>query len=619
MHLQALRYSFKLQRCGQARYEERKEKMNLFDDVFHEINDESISFAIPENVDTPWFKTAGEIPVNLKYYNGSMVDTIEATAKARPELIAYDFYGNKVTFADFISQVHEAAKALCAYGVKPHDKVTICMPNTPQAVILFYAINRMGAIANMIHPLSGEEEIVNYINNSGSVLCMTLLQFYPKFRKIRERLNNKSLLICDITDGLAGIKKLLFPLTRKGVEKLPRDAEEVILWKDFINAGRSYEGEYIYNAKGSETAAILYSGGTTGTTKGILLSNLNFNALALQTGTAGSCITPGNKCLSIMPVFHGFGLGVCIHTMLYWGITAILVPQFNAKSYCKLLKKYKPNYIAGVPTLFEALLRMEDAQNLDMSQLKGVFSGGDSLSVELKNKVDSFLHEHGSTEQIREGYGTTESVTACCLTPRFTHRDGSIGIPFPDTYFKICAPNTQNAVPYGTTGEICISGPSVMRGYMDNPEETAQTLQTHADGLTWLHTGDLGTMDEDGFIYFKQRLKRMIVTSGYNVYPSQVENVIDSVDEVLISTVIGVKDDYRMQRVKAFIVLKPGIEESEELVQKIKEHCAERLPKYAIPREMEFRPELPKTLVGKVAFTVLEKEEEEKQKAVQIS
>lgn len=588
--------------------------MNLFEDQFHPVTADSVSFPVPEGVKTPWFSTAGEIPVTLNYYNGSMVDTIEATAKAKPDLYAYEFFGNKVTYRDFITQIHEAAKALCAQGVKPGDKVTICMPNTPQAIILFYAINRMGAVANMIHPLSGEEEIVGYINRTKSVLCLTLLQFYPKFAKIRSRLHNKRLLICDITDGLAGIKKVLFPLTRKDVKKLPKDAEEVVTWKEFIRSGKNYQGEYIHHGKGSEVAAILYSGGTTGTTKGILLSNLNFNALALQTGTAGNCIQPGNTCLSIMPIFHGFGLGVCINTMLYWGITAILIPQFNAQTYCKLLKKYKPNYIAGVPTLFEALLRMDDAQDLDMSQLKGIFSGGDSLSVELKSKVDAFLKSHGSTEQVREGYGTTECVTACCLTPRFTHREGSIGIPFPDTYFKIVTPSTHDEVPYGTLGEICICGPSVMQGYMDNPRETAQTLQVHDDGQIWLHTGDLGTMDEEGFVYFKQRLKRMIVTSGYNVYPSQVENIIDSMDEVLMSTVIGVKDPYKMQRVKAFIVLKPGVQPSEELKLEILKKCSLHLPKYALPREIEFRTELPKTLVGKVAFTVLEKEEEEKAK-----
>ena len=571
----------------------------------------SITFPVPEQVKTPWFKAAGEIPTTLNYFDGSMVDAVEATAKCLPDTTAYNFYGNQVTYQAFVSQIHAAAKALCAQGVRPGDRVTICMPNTPQAIILFYAINRMGAVANMIHPLSGAEEIVDYINNSQSVMCLTLLQFYPKFAQIRSRLNLKTLLICDITDGLAGVKKLLYPLTVKNKVKLPKDAD-VLLWKDFIKSAEQYTGEYLYYAKSDDVAAILYSGGTTGTSKGILLSNLNFNALALQTGTAGDCLHPGHTMLSIMPIFHGFGLGVCIHTVLYWGGTSILIPQFNAKSYCKLLGQYKPNYIAGVPTLFEALLRMEDAQKLDMSQLEGIFSGGDSLSVELKAKVDVFLREHGAKEQIREGYGTTECVTASCLTPRFFFKEGSIGIPFPDTYYKIVIPSTHDEVPYGTVGEICLSGPTVMLGYMDNPKETAQTLQQHEDGLVWLHTGDLGMMDEEGFIYFKQRLKRMIITSGYNVYPSQVENVIDAHPDVLMSTVIGVKDDYKMQRVKAFIVPKPGVEPDDALRASILEHCAQRVAKYAIPQEIEFRTELPHTLVGKVAYTVLEKEEAEK-------
>lgn len=571
----------------------------------------TLSFPVPEAVNTPWFKTAGNIPTTLQYFNGTMVDALEAAAEQHPNGIAYNFYGNKVTYKTFIEQIHTAAKALCAIGINPGDRITICMPNTPQAIILFYAINRMGAVANMIHPLSAEEEIVGYINNSESVLCLTLLQFYPKFEKIRDQLKLKTLLICDITDGLAGVKKLLFPFTRKDVKKLPKGAD-VLEWKDFIRLGRSFHGSYLHHGDSLDTAAILYSGGTTGTTKGILLSNLNFNALALQTGTAGDCLHPGHTMLSIMPIFHGFGLGVCIHTVLYWGSTAILIPQFNAQSYCKLLKQYKPNYIAGVPTLYEALLRIEDAQDLDMSQLEGIFSGGDSLSPELKHKVDAFLAEHGSREQIREGYGTTECVTASCLTPRFAYKEGSIGIPFPDTYYKIVTPFTHDEVPYGTIGEICLAGPTVMQGYMNNPRETAQTLQEHEDGMVWLHTGDLGVMDEEGFIYFKQRLKRMIITSGYNVYPSQVENVIDAHPDVLMSTVIGVKDDYRMQRVKAFIVPKPGVEPTEELRQSILDHCAARIAKYAMPREIEFRSELPHTLVGKVAYTVLEKEEESK-------
>ena len=242
----------------------------------------------------------------------------------------------------------------------------------------------------------------------------------------------------------------------------------------------------------------------------------------------------------------------------------------------------------------------------------GVFSGGDSLSVELKKRFDAFLKEHGASITVREGYGTTECVTASCLTPIHKQKEGSIGIPFPDTYYKIVKPGTQEEVPYGEEGEICLTGPTMMLEYVNHPEETAQTKQTHADGLTWVHTGDLGMMDEEGFIYFRQRIKRMIVTNGYNVYPSQLENILDGHEYVHLSCVIGVKDPIKMQRVKAFVVLKPGYVPTEACKQELMDYCRKHIAKYAMPSDIEFREELPKTLVGKVAYRVLEEEENAK-------
>lgn len=241
--------------------------------------------------------------------------------------------------------------------------------------------------------------------------------------------------------------------------------------------------------------------------------------------------------------------------------------------------------------------------------LKGVFSGGDSLSVELKKRFDKFLADHNSSVKVREGYGTTECVTASCLTPLHLAKEGSIGQPFPDTFYKIVKPGTCEEVEYRTEGEICISGPTVMMEYVNHPEETAKTLQTHPDGLKWIHTGDLGYMDEDGFIYFKQRIKRMIVTSGYNVYPSQLENILDAHELVQMSCIIGVPDPLKMQKVKAFVVLKPGVSSTDENKEVLKEYCKKNIAKYALPYDIEFRDQLPKTLVGKVAYRVLEEEE----------
>ena len=559
----------------------------------------------------PWLKYYGNTPASLEYPHKTMYEMVEAAAKRHPNHVAYVFMGKKTSYTEFMKRIQAAAQGLYKMGIRKGDKVTICMANTPQALDCFYALNRIGAIPNMIHPLSASQEIAFYLNFSKSKAVLTLDQFYYKVAEILPQLENPTeILIAKVVDELPAPLSALYPLTKsaRAVKKLPKAG--YTLWYDMVKAGKNTKLP-AQKSRYDSCGAILYSGGTTGTTKGIMLSNLNFNALALQTIAASGFSMEeisNMKMLSVMPVFHGFGLGIGIHTPLVAGGTCILIPQFNVKVYAKTLMKQKPNLIPGVPTLFEALLRTEDLEGADLSFLKGIFSGGDSLSPELKKKVDAFLREHNCSEQIREGYGTTECVTASCLTPKDYARQGSIGVPFPDTYYKIVEPGTTNEVGPNIEGEICISGPTVMLGYMDNPYETANTLRRHYDGRIWLHTGDLGHMDQDGFVYFRQRIKRMIITSGYNVYPSQLENIIDANDKVLISCVIGVKDPYRVQRVKAYVVPMPGVEPSEALKQEILDYCSGRIAKYAMPREIEFRKELPKTLVGKVAYRVLEEE-----------
>ncbi len=566
----------------------------------------------------PWLKYYGEVPAHLDYPKKTIYQIVRDAARQHPDLVAYEFMGKETSYARFMSRIDRTARALIALGIGKGDRVTICMPNTPQALDTFYALNRIGAVSNMIHPLSAPAEIAFYLNFSHSKAILTLDQFYPKLAEIRDRLENPvKILLAFVRDELPAPLSLLYPMS-KAARKVPRlpKSDDYILWKDFLRAGEKVETLPPDDANYLDGASILYSGGTTGTTKGILLSSANFNATALQTIAASGLPTiVGKKMLSVMPVFHGFGLGIGIHTALVGGARCILVPQFNVKTYAQLLMKKKPNLIPGVPTLFEALLRTNLLENADLSFLDGMFSGGDSLSVELKRKVDDFLKAHRAKIQIREGYGTTECVTASCLTPRDYARSGSIGVPFPDTYYKIVKPGTEEELDPNLEGEICISGPSVMMCYIDNPEETAQTLRRHADGRVWLHTGDLGTMDPDGFVYFRQRMKRMIITSGYNVYPSQVENVIDGHEKVLYSCVIGVKDSYKMQKVKAFVVLRPEYKPSEAVRQELMEHCRKNVVRYAVPYEIEFRDELPKTLVGKVAYRVLEEEANAEEKA----
>ena len=560
-------------------------------------------------VKTPWYAKMGSVPCHLEYPQCTMEEAVEQMAEKYPRFTAYNFLGTNTNYRDLIKEIHACAAALKACGVRRGEKVTICLPNMPMAIAMFYGVNMIGAIANMIHPLSAEGEIEFYLNDSESVAAITVDMFYKKFQNIRRNTPKlKTMIVCSIKDGLNPVMRLGYQLTKgRKIAPLEKDGS-YITWKEFLKKGEGVTDVRVPRAA-NDPAVILYSGGTTGVTKGILLSNLNFNALGRQIIATNPMYAPGDKMLAIMPMFHGFGLGVSIHSMLVSGGECILVPQFTPKTYADLLKKHHPNFIAGVPTLYEALLRVEGLEKLDLSCLKGVFSGGDSLSVELKKRFDAFLHAHGAKISVREGYGTTECVTASCLTPIDEFREGSIGIPFPDTYYKIVKVGTQDEVPYGEEGEICLSGPTIMLEYVNHPEETANTRRVHADGLTWIHTGDLGMMDSDGFIYFRQRIKRMIITSGYNVYPSQIENILDAHEYVHMSCVIGVKDPYKMQKVKAFVMLKPGIEPSDAVKKELLDYCRTRIARYAMPYDIEFRAELPKTLVGKVAYRVLEQQE----------
>lgn len=558
---------------------------------------------------TPWAAHLGTVPLHLDYYEGSMFDKVAWIAGQYPDNVAFDFMGRSTTYRQMIHEIERCAKALKTIGVRENDKVTIAMPNCPQAIYMFYAVNLVGAIANMIHPLSAEKEIEFYLNESESVTAITLDQFYGKFEAIRENTKVVNIIIASVKDALSRPLRAGYMLTEgRKIKKIPKDAP-VIRWHDFLRLSEHCFYRYKVERKSDDPAVILYSGGTTGTTKGIVLTNKNFNALGQQVIAANPMFRVGDKMLAAMPLFHGFGLGVCIHTMLSVGGRCILVPRFTAKSYAKDIVKYRCNFIAGVPTLYEALLRLPSMDGADLSCLKGVFSGGDSLSVELKKKFDTFLYDHKATIQVREGYGTTETVTACCLTPPHMFKEGSIGLPFPDTYIKIVAPGTDRELPYGEEGEILLAGPTVMKEYMKHPDETAQTLRAHADGLTWVYTGDLGTMDDEGFVYFKGRAKRMIISSGYNIYPGQIENILDASELVQMSCVIGVPDPYRMQKVKAFVKLAAGVPATEETKQALLAFCRKNIAKYAMPYDIEFRDDMPKTLVGKVAYRVLEEEE----------
>ena len=574
----------------------------------------------------PWRKFYDDEKAHLEYPDFSAYKLIEYTASKHLNNVSYNYYGNKKTYHEFLKQIDEVARSMKAIGVKHKDVVSICMPNTPEGIISFYAANKIGAIASMIHPLSAENEIKHYLNISKSEWLITIDFTIEKVAKIIRDTKVKKVISVGVGESMPIHLKSLYAATNvhktllslNPINYLNNDYNKshsrMISWKEFLRLGKNYNKEMDDNFKGKDIAAILYSGGTTGTPKGVKLTNLNLNASAMQNFEHVACLKDKDKVLAIMPIFHGFGLSVCIHCVQYFGGTSILLPQFNAKTFDKIVKKYEPNVLVGVPTLFEAITNNKNFNHMKLDYLTCVISGGDSLSVELKKKFDEWLNKHHSPTTIREGYGLTECCAASCFTPLNYYREGSIGIPYPDTYYKIVKDGTEKEVPYGTPGEITITGPTVMDGYIRNKKETKQTLRKHKDGRIWLHTGDEGVMDEDGFVYFKGRLKRMIITSGYCVYPNNIENVIDSHPKVRMSCVIGIPHPYKVTVAKAFVVLKDGVMKTDELLEEIKALVEQNLARFSWPYDYEFREDLPKTRIGKVAYNVLIQEEEMKNK-----
>jgi len=558
--------------------------------------------------DRLWINKYKDARANLEYPSGSMIDALTQVSRKYPEYFAYEYFGKKVTYRNFMRQIENVAKSLKNYGVDKDDRVTICMPSTPEAICTIYAANLIGAVANMIHPLSSEKEIENYVNQSDSKFILILDSVLDKVLNIKRNTKLQKIIVARPDTSMPPLMHYLYKITNyKKKIKIPKDDDDIVLWNTFISSAKDFVGVCYEKREANDLAVILYSGGTTGEPKGIMLSNLNINALALGAHELIKQTIPGNSVLSLLPIFHGFGLAVCIHTPLLSGMKCILIPQFNAKKFGDLIRKTKPNFLVGVPTLYEALLKQK-LKKRDLECVEAVISGGDILTPELKKKVDEYLKQYGSYATVRPGYGLTEATAATCLTNEGEYVEGLIGVPFPDTYFKIVKINTLEEADIGTDGEICISGPTVMMGYLNNEVETNQTLKYHPDGKLWLHTGDVGAMQEDGTIVFKQRIKRIIVSSGYNIYPSYIENVIVSHKDVLSCAVIGVPHKYKGQVAKAYIVLKDGVELTGKLKKEIIELCKKNVSIYSLPKEYEYRSSLPKTKVGKVAFTELEKE-----------
>lgn len=559
----------------------------------------------------PWFKSYGNRKKSLRYPNISMYDLVERTAIKNPNLTAIDYFGNLISYDDLMHCVNQAARSFRAMGVKRNDVVSICSANIPEAIYAIYALNKIGAIANIFHPLSAPEEIKHYLNLTSSRWLVMINVSWPSVKPVLDDTLVEKIIVIDPLESLPFVPRYgmklasLIPLLHKKQD--PPRGDKVILWQEFIAKGVRYYGDINVHTKSKDIAAIIYSGGTTGLPKGVALSNLSFNSMALQVREMfPNFAVTGKSILGIMPIFHGFGLAVGIHAMFVNAMKVNMYPKFDVKRFDRILRHSRPNLMVGVPTLYEALLRNRRIKRLDLSFIELAISGGDLLDDTLKQDVEKLLRKGGSKANLIQGYGLAECLSVSCVTPEDSYRPYTIGIPVQDVFYRIVEPDTDIDKPYGELGEIIITGPNLMTGYVNDAEETNKALQKHADGRIWLHTGDIGYMDEDGYIYFKQRLKRIIISSGYNIYPSQVESVICKHPQVLMSSVVGIPDPYRGKIAKAFIVLKGGVRPNSEIRNEIMSLCNQYLAKYELPRAIEFRKSLPKTKVGKIAYRELE-------------
>ena len=547
-------------------------------------------------------------PLGFDVPDTSMFGMLRISAENQPDSLAYEYFGTKCTFKDLVRKIEEISGAYHSAGVRRGDIVTIVMPNTPEAVISIYALNRIGAVANILHPLSAQEEIKNHINrvNSKVLLCVDIC--CEKVANIINDTKLKTVIVASAGNSMPPVLKTLYALKCMKNFKYDKNDKRYISWNSFSAMKKAVPEYNPTGDENKEVAVILHSGGTTGTPKDIMLSNSNFNAFGIQAVLTLRDVKAGDKILAILPIFHGFGLGVCVHVSFCFGACSVLIPQFDAKKFASILNKYKPTMIFGVPTLYDALLKAKGTDKIDFSFLKYAVSGGDTLPEKLENSVNEFLAAHNSNVKICEGYGMTEGLAALSLSVGDDYKSRTIGKPLIGTEMCVVEPGTTNVLPAGEDGELCVSGPTVMIGYRNNPVETENTLRIHSDGKTWLHTGDMASIDEGGFVHYKLRIKRMMITSGFNVYPTQIESVIEQLDFVEKCVVVSIPHPYKKEVAKAFIILRNGKEKSAETENEIREFCKKKLMHYSVPYKYEFVDLLPKTAYNKIDFMKLQRD-----------
>lgn len=545
-----------------------------------------------------------KMPKDINYFDGGLYDIIYESSCKWPHNTALEYFDTQITYKELVKKTNKVAAALKAIGAKKGEKITVCMPNTPEAIYMFYAINEIGAVANMIHPLSSEKEIEDYLNQAESKIMLCVDVSYPKVENIIKNTKVEQLVVVSPTRSMDLIVRAIYKLT-KGRKNHIKKSQRVMTWDQFISKANKFVGNPHARVNATDDAVIMYSGGTTGKPKGIILSNLNFNAQALGAKyLVPELFKPEYSFMAFLPNFHAFGLGCCIHMPLYFGARTFLIPQFNPKKFKSYINKYKVDILVGVPTVFEYLTKIKFKKD-GLKNVKYVVSGGDMISMSSKEVINDFLKNHGSKAIIENGYGLTEASGGFIFSPRSVAEEpDTIGYPIPDNEVIIMDLKTKKPAKLGKDGEILVRGLSVMKGYLGKPKETEDAF-IKVGNKKYLRTGDIGYADERGVIHFRSRLKRMIVSNGYNIYPANIEDATLKCKDISACAVVGKEDKLRGEKVVVFVVANPDTREHairKDLNQIYKKYLA----KYEIPREIRFIDALPKTKLAKVDFKALE-------------
>lgn len=567
------------------------------------------------SIDKPWLKYYSEEAINASVPECTIYEYLWENNKDHLDDVALNYFDRKITYGELFENIEKAAKAFSALGVKQGDIIVMATVTTPETIYAFYGLNRLGAISNMVDPRTSTEGIKGYISEVDAKLVLTIEAVLPKIEKAVISTKTDAILVVSPADSLPQPQKALFLLSNKLKSKTPKMSDKCLSWASFIKKG--FDNNTTYSEyKKNHCCVIVHTGGTTGTPKGVMLSNDNLNVMAMQYKLLGVDYNRDQRFLNIMPPFIAYGVVCGIHMPLVLGLIDVLIVQLDPNKFADLVKKYKPAHMLGVPNHFENMRTSPKMKGFDLDFFESTGAGGDGIPEQFERGINSFLKEHGSKYQLAKGYGMTEISSAAVACHGTVNKLQSAGVPHLKTVVSVFEPNTDNEMTYGSTGEICMSAPTVMLGYYNHPEETNYILRKHRDGRSWIHSGDIGHMDEDGFLFVDGRIKRVIVRhDGFKVFPSQIENVISKCNSVNACCAVGVTDKSHSQgKLPIVFVVKSSNENDDAVKSELFELCKKELPEYAQPVDFVFTDVLPLTPIGKVDYRALEKQAEEMSK-----